>query len=139
MKPHKHAELIKQWADGHEIEYLSVSADKWLPCQSPYWADDTEYRIRDPYRELKAAAADPTKQIRYNPPDSVGAEWRDAGHGWEWCFPSEEYEIRDKPVEKKKVKLLAWFSGELLIWRTEGGTTSPHWTRVPSEDKEIEV
>jgi hypothetical protein len=66
-------------------------------------------------------------------------KWFDAGeYDWLWNNPPSDYEIRDKP-EKRKVKLLAWFSGEWLIWRTEGGTTSPHWIRVPSEDKEIEL
>jgi hypothetical protein len=134
MKPHKHCELIKQWADGHEIEYLSVSADKWLPCQSPYWADDTEYRICDPYRELKAAAADPTKQVRYS-----SGDWKDVGTTWAWSSPPEKYEIRDKPVEKRKVKLLAWINYGTLFWYTEDTDVQPSWIRVPSEDKEVEV
>ena len=31
MKPHKHAELIKAWADGAEIEYFNTTDNKWEP------------------------------------------------------------------------------------------------------------
>lgn len=80
------------------------------------------YRIlkeADPYAELKAAAKDPTKQIR-----RIGHKWCDSG---EWFFSDgpENYEIRNKP---KKIKFLAWFhpSDGALFWR-------------PEEVKEVEV
>ena len=42
--PHKHAELIKAWADGAEIEvYLD---DEWRYTTSPSWANDHKYRIK---------------------------------------------------------------------------------------------
>lgn len=41
--PHKHAELIKAWADGAEIELRTV---KWEPCPYPSWSPNTEYRIK---------------------------------------------------------------------------------------------
>ena len=52
-KPHKHAELIKAWADGAEIEYrdrcsnIQVNAWSPLPPQGD-WDDhpDFEYRIK---------------------------------------------------------------------------------------------
>jgi hypothetical protein len=31
MKPHKHAEAIKAWADGAEIEYLAQGSQEWKP------------------------------------------------------------------------------------------------------------
>lgn len=43
MKPHKHAELIKAWADGAEIQYYEI--DKWVDCV-PEWDEDYEYRIK---------------------------------------------------------------------------------------------
>ena len=53
MKPHKHAELIKAWADGAEIEYrdrcsnIQVNAWSPLPPQGD-WDEhpDFEYRIK---------------------------------------------------------------------------------------------
>ena len=46
-KPHKHAELIKAWADGAEIQYKDEDL-KWVNCglRTPTWRDDHEYRIK---------------------------------------------------------------------------------------------
>jgi hypothetical protein len=45
-KPHKHAELIKAWADGAEIQYRADS--NWYDCtsNSPMWDETQEYRIK---------------------------------------------------------------------------------------------
>ncbi len=45
-KPRKHAELIKAWADGAEIEGRYDSGSKWMTCNPPYWHEDKEYRIK---------------------------------------------------------------------------------------------
>lgn len=45
MKPHKHAELIKAWADGAEIE-VKTNMFGWATIDSPTWAGDAEYRIK---------------------------------------------------------------------------------------------
>lgn len=47
-KPHKHAELIKAWADGEKIQYHHQG--KWLNCISPAWTADDIYRVK-PERE----------------------------------------------------------------------------------------
>jgi len=44
-KPHKHAELIKAWADGAEIEYL-IRNTEWRTTTQPAWDQSTEYRIK---------------------------------------------------------------------------------------------
>lgn len=44
MKPHKHAELIKAWADGAEIE-VHTFRHGWEHCEHPNWIDN-EYRIK---------------------------------------------------------------------------------------------
>jgi hypothetical protein len=44
MKPHKHAELIKQWADGAEIE-CKING-YWWHAKPPSWDLDYEYRIK---------------------------------------------------------------------------------------------
>ena len=54
MKPHKHAELIKAWADGAEIQYryymhTSSKGDihsEWMNEENPDWNLDREYRIK---------------------------------------------------------------------------------------------
>lgn len=43
-KPHKHAELIKKWADGAKIEYYDNIADRWDPIVEPNWDLGTLYR-----------------------------------------------------------------------------------------------
>ena len=44
MKPHKHAELIKAWADGAEIEYESHGI--WVDEAYPDWYPEMQYRIK---------------------------------------------------------------------------------------------
>ena len=49
MKPHKHAELIKAWADGAEIEKLVIlymSVKGWRQDNSPSWDIEDAYRIK---------------------------------------------------------------------------------------------
>ena len=46
MKPHIHAEAIKAWADGAEIEYLSERTNCWWSCTSPDWLPHIQYRIK---------------------------------------------------------------------------------------------
>ena len=45
---HKHAEVIKAWADGEEIEYSFKKEDSWKPCNDnrPGWYDGTYYRVK---------------------------------------------------------------------------------------------
>lgn len=45
--PHKHAEVIKAWADGAKIQVLGHSG-KWvdIPLNQPDWAYCCEYRIK---------------------------------------------------------------------------------------------
>lgn len=45
MKPHKHAEAIKAWADGHEIEMFTDNG-KWERVPHPSWMSGMEYRIK---------------------------------------------------------------------------------------------
>lgn len=45
-KPHKHAELIKAWADGAEIEMFARPFGKWMEDDNPSWDVDSEYRIK---------------------------------------------------------------------------------------------
>lgn len=45
MKPHKHAELIKAWADGAEIQEC-VGPDQWWDDENPSWHPDVAYRIK---------------------------------------------------------------------------------------------
>lgn len=45
--PHKHAAVIKAWADGAKIEFRPFNCE-WrdLKVKNPAWHEDTEYRIK---------------------------------------------------------------------------------------------
>jgi hypothetical protein len=45
-KPHKHAEFIKAWADGAEIERKCDLTGYWFLLKNPAWCEDFEYRIK---------------------------------------------------------------------------------------------
>ena len=46
MKPHKHAELIKAWADGAEIQIRRDEHWNWAYTHKPDWSEAYEYRIK---------------------------------------------------------------------------------------------
>ena len=48
MNPHKHAELIKAWADGAEIERFLENYGIWISTDNKIirWEDDYKYRIK---------------------------------------------------------------------------------------------
>ena len=48
MKPHKHADLIKQWADGAEVQVLrqEFDGDFWEDAARPRFNPDVQYRIK---------------------------------------------------------------------------------------------
>ena len=48
---------------------------------------------------------------------------------------------RSRPVPKvKRIKMLCWFNGYNLLWEVENKDRNfSDWTRIPDEDKEIEV
>lgn len=53
-KPHKHAEVIKAWADGAEIECrCPVNNSGWSPTNAPYWFEDYEYRVKPQPKKYK--------------------------------------------------------------------------------------
>ena len=45
-QPRKHAELIKAWADGAEIQVRLTSSGEWVNCLTPEWVISNEYRIK---------------------------------------------------------------------------------------------
>lgn len=48
-KPHKHAEMIKAWADGKTIQYFAPDGAEWVDLSSNGsigWYEKYEYRIK---------------------------------------------------------------------------------------------
>lgn len=43
---HKHADLIKAWADGAQIQRFSMIYAKWQDAPDPNWDLDFQYRIK---------------------------------------------------------------------------------------------
>jgi len=48
---HKHADLIKAWADGAQIEYWSFN-DTWVEVSNPCWEQEL-YRIKPKKPEIQ--------------------------------------------------------------------------------------
>jgi hypothetical protein len=44
--PRIHAEFIKAWAEGYDIEAFNPERDCWIICPEPGWFADIEYRVR---------------------------------------------------------------------------------------------
>lgn len=44
--PHKHAELIKAWADGAVIQYLDTLDNNFRNINTPSWDTEREYRVK---------------------------------------------------------------------------------------------
>ena len=44
-KPHRHAALIKQWADGRVIQFKETNGD-WTDSPNPFWDETAEYRVK---------------------------------------------------------------------------------------------
>lgn len=47
MKPRKHCEVIKAWADGARIEYREFPHETWRISIHPAWYEDHEYRVAE--------------------------------------------------------------------------------------------
>jgi hypothetical protein len=68
--PHKHAELIKAWADGAEIELMCRFSGHWQDCPKPVWDESIVYRIKpsnpnaDKIAELEKTIDQAKKQLQ---------------------------------------------------------------------------
>lgn len=135
--------VMQHFADGGEVECTRSNNSSWVKAYNPSWDwINFDYRISepvDPYAELKAAAKDPTKQIRCYPFAEDNSDWEDNDISWYWSYTPDKYQIRDKPKPVKKVKFLAYVISGSLIWVHSDTKTSFDWKRVPSEDKEVEL
>ena len=136
-------EIMQAYCDGAVIEYKQHMSSYWCVATTPTWAwDNIDFRVKDPYAELKVAAQDPTKQIRCLRDEMP--MWSSDAFGWDFIekFPyrkPSDYEIRDKPKAMKQIKLQAWYDGGRLFWQSDEYKVSRSCKRVPAEDKTIEV
>ena len=70
MTPHKHADLIKAWADGASIEFKDYP-NNWETIHNPSWNIGTVYRIKPEKSKPKFKIGDFVWK-------RAGSEW--AGH-----------------------------------------------------------
>lgn len=66
-KPHVHAELIKAWADGAEIQYKNLTGGEWITfskTESPCWDPLRCYRIKPQPK--------PDRRVTYFPAPGCG-------------------------------------------------------------------
>lgn len=52
-EPHPHAQLIKQWADGSEIQYYDERLSDWKATRQPSWSPAVKYRVNPNGRKYK--------------------------------------------------------------------------------------
>lgn len=119
-KPHVHAGLIKQWADGAEVQ-KNIHEDVWNDDPCPRWEPTFRYRIKPPphrwRREMDAWEAGKTVQFRQcrasqgapaEPDNKPGYTWEDLSlikgkvlpHHWDsWWL---EFRIKPEAVEVLK-------------------------------------
>lgn len=74
MKPHKHAALIKAWADGAIIQQAvqHVSGTAWIDVPSPAWYPGHEYRVKtEPKPDVVLAYKVKTADFSKDAPPSV--------------------------------------------------------------------
>ena len=65
-KPHKHAKLIKAWADGAEIEYQSLGGGTWHKASTPTWGEGFEFRVKPPEVLLEGVLLEIGQRIYYH-------------------------------------------------------------------------
>lgn len=76
--PHKHAEVIKAWADGASLEARFAGSDLWwVPCENPQFHEAFEYRVK------KEEPKKITKNIKVLMDDEVVVSEFDIGLGEE--------------------------------------------------------
>ncbi len=53
--PHKHAEVVKAWADGRSVQYRVNEEDKWKDSKSPSFTGRYQYRIKPEKHKCRVA------------------------------------------------------------------------------------
>lgn len=70
--PHKHAELIKAWADGAVIQFWDGRCQSWVDTSNnrPFWAEGNKYRIKpsnpnaDKIAEIESTISELQQQLK---------------------------------------------------------------------------
>jgi hypothetical protein len=101
-KPHKHAELIKAWADGAEIQRRFF--DEWRDVtDNPCWFTDQDYRITPEPSDLEKYGIE------------VGDIWKDGNNG-------NVYVLAEVFIENNKAKAYTLYNPKVKATITEVDT-----------------
>jgi hypothetical protein len=100
--PHKHAAVIKAWADGHQVQMLSRMNGLWedVNAESPRWLEHYEYRVKPTfvkYRNFLWAPADSTScrwVVCVVTPEDQARDHREVWSGFiQWIGDWQEVEV----------------------------------------------
>jgi hypothetical protein len=95
-QPHKHAELIKAWADGADIEIYDEYCKEWQYITSPVWCEEFEYRIKpEPKPDVVVEWLVEKQRVTYFDNRSV-----DSGKNLRLTFDSETGKLKSAEVLK---------------------------------------
>jgi len=105
--PHKHAELIKQWADGATIEvaipknYASDCIhrfDAWMETKNPEWNPQKQYRVKpEPKPDVVRYAVASRIKVEFLGPFNTNPE-----NNVMFVFDGETGELKDCQVLAKE-------------------------------------
>lgn len=132
-RPHKHAAVIKAWADGKEIEFRPFGRDYWQTMRDnhPLWNENTEYRVKPELIEWQAEREAHARGEAIEVRLAVQGEkigWLDSSRPL-WLSRGGGYEYRIKPKPHKwQAEMDAQARGEIIESSSDGGQT---WMKAP--------
>ena len=98
--PHKHAAVIKEWADGAKIEFRQLQCE-WrdLIVKNPAWHEDTEYRVKPEPKPDVVTYAHVVGVCEYRRPQVI-------------CSSSNNWNADSKPSYTRLANVKFTFDGE---------------------------
>jgi hypothetical protein len=95
---HIHADKIHKWAEDTSliVERRRYDSESWIRVSDPTWDEKYQYRIVDPYADLKNALKD-GKTIQMQMIEGYD-EWRDMTLPILWNFPVDRCRIKPELI-----------------------------------------
>lgn len=95
--PHKHAEVIKAWANGARIQHFCAASGDWKDCDgTPGWHSAVDYRIKPEPRKGWYRVALLADGSTFTADKSISEEELEQGEGFiRWLTPRIEYEVEE--------------------------------------------
>lgn len=93
--PHKHAELIKKWADDDslKIEFKSEGQAAWIEASYPSWDKNTEYRIKPEVILYRVAKLNKDDSFHVAKDEKQAERMKELFHDLEWLTDWIEVEV----------------------------------------------